>query len=70
MKYLVYLKTKVNEDGFINHGLGDWGNLAENSLPRENIEISFLYADTIILAKFAEILGKTEDKKELDLYLN
>lgn len=70
MKYLVYLKTKVNEDGFINHGLGDWGNLAENSLARENIEIAFLYADTIILAKFAEILGKTEDKKELDLYLN
>lgn len=68
MKYLVYLKTKVNEDGFINHGLGDWGNPAEHSLARENIETAFLYADTITLAKFAEILGKTEDKKELDLY--
>ena len=68
MKYLSYLKTKVNEDGFINHGLGDWGNPKENSLARENIETAFLYADTITLAKFAEILGKIEDKKELDLY--
>lgn len=70
IKYLSYLKSKVNEDGFINHGLGDWGNPAENSLARENIETAFLYADTTILAKFAEILGKTEDKKELDLYAN
>lgn len=68
MKYLSHLKTKVNEDGFINHGLGDWGNPAENSLARENIETAFLYADTVILSKFAEILGKKKDKEELDLY--
>ena len=68
MKYLSHLKTKVNEDGFINHGLGDWGNPAENSLARENIETAFLYADTITLAKFAKILGKTKDKEEPDIY--
>ena len=67
MRYLEHLKTKVTEEGFINHGLGDWGN-PKNELARENIETAFLYADTITLAKFAEILGKIEDKKELEAY--
>lgn len=67
MRYLNHLKTKVTEDGFINHGLGDWGN-PKNELARENIETAFLYADTVTLAKFAEILGKGEDKKELETY--
>ena len=26
MRYFKYLQTKVTEEGFINHGLGDWGN--------------------------------------------
>ena len=67
MRYLEHLKTKVTEEGFINHGLGDWGN-PKNELARENIETAFLYADTITLEKFAEILGKIEDKKELEVY--
>ena len=67
MRYLEHLKTKVTEEGFINHGLGDWGN-PKNELARENIETAFLYADTITFAKFAEILGKIEDKKELEAY--
>ena len=67
MRYLEHLKTKVTEEGFINHGLGDWGN-PKNELARENIETAFLYADTITLAKFAEILEKHEDKKKLKAY--
>ena len=67
MRYLNHLKTKVTEDGFINHGLGDWGN-PKNELARENIETAFLYADTVTLAKFAKILGKDEDQKELITY--
>ena len=67
MRYLNHLKTKVTEDGFINHGLGDWGN-PENELARENIETAFLYADTITLAWFAEILGRDEDRRELLAY--
>ena len=42
MRYLEHLKTKVTEEGFINHGLGDWGN-PKNELARENIETAFLY---------------------------
>lgn len=67
MRYLEHLKTKLNEDGFINHGLGDWGN-PENTLVRENIETAFLYADTITLKKFAGILGKEQDAEELNAF--
>ena len=67
MRYLEYLKTKVNEEGFLNHGLGDWGN-PENELARENIETAFLYADTVTLETFAHILGKKEDAAKLHEY--
>lgn len=67
MRYLNHLKTKVTEEGFINHGLGDWGN-PQNNLARENIETAFLYADAVTLAKFAEVLGKAEDKEILLQY--
>lgn len=60
-KYFVHLKSKLNEEGFLNHGLGDWGN-PENEFARENIETAFLYADAITLADFARILGKAEDE--------
>lgn len=64
MRYFNHLLTKVNEEGFINHGLGDWGN-PKNELARENIETAFLYADAVCLAEFAQVLGKTEDQKKL-----
>ena len=67
LRYLNYLKTRVNENGFINHGLGDWGN-PRNELARENIETAFLYADTTVLAMFAGILGKAEDQGSLLAY--
>ena len=66
-RYLEHLKTKVNEEGFLNHGLGDWGN-PENELARENIETAFLYADTVILSRIAGILGHEEDKAEFAEY--
>ncbi|MCD8230283.1 MAG: family 78 glycoside hydrolase catalytic domain [Clostridiales bacterium] len=67
MRYLTHLKSRVNEEGFINYGLGDWGN-PRNDLARDNIETAFLYADAVTLSKFAEILGKTNIKMELDAY--
>ena len=68
IKYLNYLKTKVTEDGFINHGLGDWGTPDKSALCRENIETVFLYADAKTLALFAELLGKTKEQRELEAY--
>ncbi|MDO5336263.1 MAG: family 78 glycoside hydrolase catalytic domain [Eubacteriales bacterium] len=66
-RYLAYLKTKVNADGFINHGLGDWGNPA-GEFACENVETAFLYADARILAEFAAILGKKEDAESIAQY--
>ncbi|MCD8151991.1 MAG: family 78 glycoside hydrolase catalytic domain [Clostridiales bacterium] len=67
LRYLAHLKTKVNEDGVINHCLGDWGN-PRNDLAKDNIETAFLYADVTTLAGFAAVLGKTDVKAELDAY--
>lgn len=66
-RYLEHLKTKVNANGFLNHGLGDWGN-PKNELVRENIETAFLFADAKTLAYFAEVLGKEEEQKSLEAY--
>ncbi len=66
-RYLEHLKTKVNADGFLNHGLGDWGN-PKNELVRENIETAFLFADAKTLAYFAGVLGKEEEQKSLEAY--
>ena len=63
-KYLEHLKTKQNAEGFLNYGLGDWGN-PDNQLARENVETAFLYADAITLAEFAESLGEKEDEVQL-----
>ena len=63
-KYLEHLKTKQKAEGFLNYGLGDWGN-PDNQLARENVETAFLYADAITLAEFAEILGEKEDEVQL-----
>ena len=67
MRYLAHLKTRLTPDGFINHGLGDWGN-PEGELARENIETAFLYADAATLAWFAEILGREDDQKALTAF--
>ncbi len=64
MCYFRHLLTRQNEEGFINHGLGDWGN-PKNELARENIETAFLYADAVCLAEFSKVLGKAEDQELL-----
>ena len=67
LRYLEHLKTKTNAEGFLNHGLGDWGN-PENELARENIETAFLYADAVTLEGFARLLGKKEDAEALSAF--
>ncbi|MBQ7147697.1 MAG: family 78 glycoside hydrolase catalytic domain [Pseudobutyrivibrio sp.] len=66
-RYLEHLKTKLTPEGFINHGLGDWGN-PEGEFAHENIETAFLFADAVTLAWFAEVLGKQDDKKSLEAF--
>lgn len=66
-RYLEFLKTMVTEEGFINHGLGDWGNPA-GEYARENVETAFLYADAKLMAMFAGILGYEEDAAAFSVY--
>lgn len=66
-RYLAHLRTKITEEGFISHGLGDWGN-PRGEYSRENIETVFLFADAKILAYFAGILGKEEEQKEFQAF--
>lgn len=67
VRYLEHLKTKRSGDGFLGHGLGDWGN-PENRLARENIETAFLCADAVTLAYFAGLLGKKADAAALSAF--
>ena len=60
MRYFRHLITRLDNNGFISHGLGDWGN-PEGLYARENVETAILYADAAALAEFAEILGRKKD---------
>ncbi len=67
MRYLAHLKTKMTPEGFICHGLGDWGN-PRGLFARENVETAFLYADAKVLASFADLLGRQKEKEELQAF--
>ncbi len=40
--YMDYLRTKITEDGFIAHGLGDWGNPQAGAQATANVGDSLL----------------------------
>ena len=62
-KYLAHEVSMRNKEGFLNHGLGDWGH-PEDQLARENVETAFLYADAKVMSCFAEVLEKEADALE------
>ena len=64
LRYFRHLLTMEDANGFISHGLGDWGN-PEGLFARENVETALLYADAKTLAEFAALLGRPEDEQFL-----
>ena len=64
-RYVRCMAARRNEDGFINHGLGDWGN-PDGEFARENVETAFLYADAKTIAWFSGLLGKEQEKAEFE----
>ncbi len=62
--YIRHLRGKLNSDGFLNHGLGDWGN-PRNEYARENVETAFLYADAMVMARFAGTIHEPETESEM-----
>ncbi len=63
VRYLAHLKTRMTPEGFLCHGLGDWGH-PEGLEARENVETALLYADAATLAWLAGELGKREDQRK------
>ncbi len=59
--YVQYLLTKINNEGFSDNGLGDWGNPNDLLLAHANVNTAFLYKDIKTLEKFARLLHKTKD---------
>ncbi|MGD1843313.1 MAG: family 78 glycoside hydrolase catalytic domain [Thermonemataceae bacterium] len=62
--YAHYLKSKLTPEGFLNHGLGDWGNPEMTALTKSNIETAVYYRDLKLLAHFASILDKPGEERQ------
>lgn len=57
------MESRRTQEGFIAHGLGDWGNPAQGSRATANIETAFYYYDLIVMSEFAAILGRQEGQQ-------
>ena len=66
-RYMAYLEKKLNADGFIAHGLGDWGNPQMGAQATANVETAYYYKDLITMAEFAGILGKDADREKFEI---
>ncbi|AIQ51389.1 family 78 glycoside hydrolase catalytic domain [Paenibacillus sp. FSL R7-0331] len=64
-RYMDYLKSKEIHDGLIGHGLGDWGIQPQTGGDYiENVETAFYYEGYRLMAKFAGILGFTDELED------
>lgn len=61
-RYVDYL-TSRSKDGIVNIGLGDWVPPGKTA-PVDVTSTGYYYADARIVARAAEILGKTEDARK------
>ena len=59
--YLSHLERKIDGNGFISHGLGDWGN-SKKEFARENIETAFFYWDNKVMSFLAHENGRMIDE--------
>ena len=59
-KYVDYTTTRADYRFLVTHGLGDWVPV-KTVTPVEVTSTGYWYADTKIVARAAELLGKTDD---------
>ncbi len=62
-KYVDYMTTRAHENGLVDHGLGDWVFI-KTQTPTVVTSSGYFYVDAMILARAAEILGKTDDAEK------
>lgn len=60
-RYLQYLAGRENEEGTVTYGLGDWCYY-KTITPSEYVVTCYYYRDYILMARFAELLGKDATK--------
>jgi hypothetical protein len=58
-----YLASRLTADGFIAHGLGDWGNPQQGAQATANVETAYYYEDLVVMAEFADLLGRSGDRE-------
>jgi alpha-L-rhamnosidase len=63
MARYVDLLTARSKDGLVSHGLGDWIPVSSKT-PVQVTSSGYYYLDAQIVARTAELLGKTEDAKK------
>ncbi len=75
-RYLDYLKGRENDEGVVAYGLSDWC-FWQTQTPNDYTAAAIYYYDNTLMARFARILGKTDDAaryakkaKELKTYIN
>ena len=56
-KYLAYLKTREDPEGFVTYGIGDWVPY-KTKTPTEFTSSCFYYQDYKLMAKFAGLTGR------------
>lgn len=75
-RYLGYLKGRENDEGVVAYGLSDWC-FWQTQTPNDYTAAAIYYYDNTLMARFARILGKSDDAaryakkaKELQKYIN
>ncbi|RYX85100.1 hypothetical protein EON83_07585 [bacterium] len=61
-RYVDYATTR-SKDGIIEYGLGDWLP-AKTQTPAAVTSTAYYYVDSMLIAKMAQMLGKTDDAKK------
>lgn len=56
-RYLDYISTRENADGTVDYGLGDWC-FYKTQTPSDFTAACFYYHDNVLMARFAQILGR------------
>ncbi len=60
-KYMENVARRIGSSYIVTFGLGDWCNDFGAQSPNQLTATAYFYYDTVIMKKFAEILGKSQD---------
>lgn len=62
VRYVDYVTTRA-KDGIVDYGLDDWV-APKTKTPAAVTNTAYYYVDTLLVAKMAQLLGKTDDAKK------